>query len=192
MIPLLKATQAPTRAMKPSKCAVVLIDMQTAPPHLTYFHGSVSKGIERVCSLLELAKRFKIPIVLVEYAKVITPSIASIWPENAKMIQKHNSSAFSSLEFETFLKQEGIETLVIAGYNRRLCVLSTVKDALTRGYGVFTSDSVLFGDSLLEELSHFGDVLRSLFFFRKRTKYYSSLSNLENAIESSLGDVFEA
>jgi len=56
--------------------------------------------------------------------------------EGEVVIDKPMRSAFSWTDFDLILRNKGVKNLVIAGVTTDVCVLSTVKDAIERGYDV--------------------------------------------------------
>ena len=53
------------------------------------------------------------------------------------VLNKNSSGAFNSTAIDQFLRNMGIETLVIGGLATNLCVETTARDAADRGYQVF-------------------------------------------------------
>jgi nicotinamidase-related amidase len=56
--------------------------------------------------------------------------------DSAKYFPKWAGSAFVNRELDTWLRAQGIGTLVLTGVFARACVTATAKDALTKGYAV--------------------------------------------------------
>jgi nicotinamidase-related amidase len=52
------------------------------------------------------------------------------------VIDKPMRSAFNHTDFDLLLRNRGIRNLVVGGVTADVCVLSTVKDAIDRGYDV--------------------------------------------------------
>lgn len=56
--------------------------------------------------------------------------------ENDILVKKNRDSAFEGSNIEEILKQHGIDTLFISGFNARACVRSTVLDGLQRHFNI--------------------------------------------------------
>jgi nicotinamidase-related amidase len=62
--------------------------------------------------------------------------------KRAAVIEKTLPGAFTGTELEPWLKQNGVDTVVIAGYMTQMCCDTTARQAVHRGYGVeFLSDA---------------------------------------------------
>ena len=58
------------------------------------------------------------------------------------LVDKALPSAFAGTDLEAYLRENGIETLTVAGYMTHNCVMSTIVDAVHRGFAVeFLSDA---------------------------------------------------
>lgn len=82
------------------------------------------------------------------------------------LFDKHCYSAFVGTELEAYLRNRGIETLVFAGVQTNVCVETSFRDAVCRGfYGVLAVDCVASHAPPLHEATIanigflFGDVL---------------------------------
>ncbi|MGU3493261.1 cysteine hydrolase family protein [Xanthobacteraceae bacterium A53D] len=62
--------------------------------------------------------------------------IAELAPQDSELVvHKHRLSGFHDNEFDSILRNRGIDTLLFAGINIDRCVFSTLCDASFRGYG---------------------------------------------------------
>jgi len=65
----------------------------------------------------------------------------------AKEIVKSRPSAFSNAEFEPWLRERGVDELVVLGVFAEGCVRSTVLDALRRGWRVTVIEDAVASDA---------------------------------------------
>lgn len=56
--------------------------------------------------------------------------------QEEKAFEKDNASAFSNRQLHPYLKQQGIDTLLVTGVTARCCVKGTIEDALKFRYNV--------------------------------------------------------
>ncbi|SDW10686.1 Nicotinamidase-related amidase [Marininema mesophilum] len=81
------------------------------------------------------------------------------------IVQKRRHSAFSYTDFDLFLREEAIDTVVLTGVWTNVCVRSTASDALYHGYNIIClSDSTASQDddmhrSGLRDIGLFGEVM---------------------------------
>ncbi len=94
--------------------------------------------------------------------------IDELQPEEDKgdyVIQKRRHSAFSYTDFDLFLREEKIDTVVLTGVWTNVCVRSTASDALYHGYNVIAlTDSTASQDEDmhrggLRDIGIFGEVM---------------------------------
>ncbi|MCL6460188.1 MAG: cysteine hydrolase [Gorillibacterium sp.] len=94
--------------------------------------------------------------------------IAELQPQTDKgdyVIQKRRHSAFSYTDMDLFLREEGIDTVVVTGVWTNVCVRSTASDALYHTYAVkCISDCCASKDedmhvSGLRDIGIFGEIL---------------------------------
>ena len=90
--------------------------------------------------------------------------IKELYPEGDEyIIPKRRHSAFAHTDLDLYLKEEGIETVVVTGVWTNVCVRSTATDALANAYKVITlSDGV---HSKNDEMHEYG--LNDLSIFTK-------------------------
>ncbi len=133
-----------------SKRALVVIDVQNE-----YISGNfrieyppVDVSLPKIEQAIDTAQAVGIPIVAVQH---VLPSDAPIFAQGSEGAQLHPAvgdrpydllvtktlpSVFSAKEFEPWLKENGIDTLVIIGYMTHNCNDSTAREAMHRGYKV--------------------------------------------------------
>lgn len=94
--------------------------------------------------------------------------IPELQPEEEKgdyVVQKRRHSAFSYTDFDLFLREEEIDTVVLTGVWTNVCVRSTASDALYHGYNIICiSDGTASKDddmhvSGLRDIALFGDIM---------------------------------
>lgn len=94
--------------------------------------------------------------------------IPELQPDESKgdyIVQKRRHSAFSYTDFDLFLREEEIDTVVLTGVWTNVCVRSTASDALYHGYNIICiSDATASQDedmhrSGLRDISLFGDIM---------------------------------
>ncbi|OYD09108.1 cysteine hydrolase family protein [Paludifilum halophilum] len=94
--------------------------------------------------------------------------IEELRPDESKgdyVVQKRRHSAFSYTDFDLFLREEAIDTVVLTGVWTNVCVRSTASDALYHGYNIIClSDGTASKDddmhrSGLRDIGLFGEVM---------------------------------
>ena len=76
----------------------------------------------------------------------LVPDLGRLAPP-AAVIDKPAYSAFFCSELDGFLRQKSVRTLVVTGAETDICVLSTVLDAVDRGYRVVIVEDALCSSS---------------------------------------------
>ncbi len=173
-----------TQAKPPrQKNMLVLVDLQEElVDMLTYRHGPVSRGIERVEELIRFCKELEIPIALVTSVNWpdIVPSILDAAGPGTPIFTKRRPSAFSEEGFSRFVEMSSPQNLILAGSIRHLCLKSTSIDAIERGHGVITTDEVLFGSSDADTPAAISEAFR---FYNLSTKFFPDLYSMEAAMK---------
>ncbi|HLR69675.1 cysteine hydrolase family protein [Virgibacillus alimentarius] len=94
--------------------------------------------------------------------------IPELQPEEEKgdyIVQKRRHSAFTFTDFDLFLREEQIDTVVVTGVWTNVCVRSTASDALYNGYNVVAlSDATASKTNAMHEaglvdIGIFGEIL---------------------------------
>lgn len=137
------------------KRALLVIDVQNE-----YFSGKLpvthpANSLANIQRGMDAAHAAGVPVVLIQHAAPqpdsavfrrgskeweLRPEIASR-PHDA-LIHKHLPGSFTSTELETWLRQRGIDTVVIAGYMTQMCCDTTARQAAHLGLQVeFLSDA---------------------------------------------------
>ncbi len=137
------------------KRALLVIDVQNE-----YFSGllpiTYPQGhLDNILKAMDNAKANGIPVVVVQHTfpqpdKPFFQRNTSEWelhPEVSKrahdfLIEKNLPGSFTGTDLESWLRQHGIDTVVIAGYMTHMCCDTTAREAVHRGFTVeFLSDA---------------------------------------------------
>jgi nicotinamidase-related amidase len=133
-----------------SKRALIVIDVQNE-----YINGNfrieyppVDSSLPNIAKAMDAARAEKIPVVMVEH---VLPTDAPIFAAGSHGVQLHPvvaerpyaflvtktpPSVFSAADFEPWLRENNVDTLVIVGYMTHNCNDSTAREAMHRGYKV--------------------------------------------------------
>ncbi len=136
------------------KRALIVIDVQNE-----YFTGALpitypANSFENILAAMDAAHAAGIPVVVVRhtFTDPNAPAFrqgsegAELHPEIAKrphalVIEKHLPGSFTNTELDSWLKSQGVDTVVITGYMTQMCCDTTSREAFHRGYKVeFLSD----------------------------------------------------
>ena len=110
--------------------------------------------------------------------------IKELYPEGDEyIIPKRRHSAFAHTDLDLYLKEEGIDTVVLTGVWTNVCVRSTATDALANAYKVITlSDGV---HSKNQEMHEYG--LNDLSIFTKVITIDEYMDAWEKGIDPWVG-----
>ncbi len=141
--------------LDPSKRALLVIDVQNE-----YFSGklpvSYPRGsLENILRAVDAAHAAGIPVVMIQHAAPQPDSPVfrkgspewDLHPEIAArsrdaLIHKSLPGSFTDTELDSWLRERGIGTVVIAGYMTQMCCDTTARQALHLGWKVeFLSDA---------------------------------------------------
>jgi nicotinamidase-related amidase len=137
------------------KRALLVIDVQneyfTGQLPVSYPAGSLSN----VLSAMDAARSHDVPVVAIQHAAPqpdsavfrkgskeweLHPEIAA--REHDVLIHKSLPGSFTGTQLETWLREHGIETVVISGYMTQMCCDTTARQAMDRSFNVeFLSDA---------------------------------------------------
>lgn len=137
------------------KRALLVIDVQneyfTGKLPVTYPAGTLNN----VLSAMDAAQSHAVPVVAIQHAAPqpdssvfrkgskeweLHPEIAA--REHDVLIHKSLPGSFTGTQLESWLRERGIETVVIAGYMTQMCCDTTARQALHMGFNVeFLSDA---------------------------------------------------
>ena len=137
------------------KRALVVIDVQNE-----YFDGALpitgrKDSLGQICRVMDAAEKSGIPRIVVQHTMLSkdlpifqrgTPQwelhadIASRGSE--LVVEKNLPGSFTNTELETWLRKNGVDTLVVSGYMTHMCCDTTAREAVHRGFKVeFLSDA---------------------------------------------------
>lgn len=137
------------------KRALLVIDVQneyfTGKLPITYPSGS----LDNILRVMDIAEKRGIPIIVVRHTQPQEDSPIfrkgskewELHSEVAKrrydlLIDKNVPGSFTGTELETWLKNRGIDTVVISGYMTQMCCDTTARQASHLGFSVeFLSDA---------------------------------------------------
>jgi nicotinamidase-related amidase len=138
---------APLAALDPKRSVLVLIDIQQ-----DYFDAAKLPipEAERVAGnaavLLDFADAAGLPVLHVQH---VSPAGSGLFARDSagvafhprvapraghEVITKTLPSAFAGTELDAWLRERGIETLIVCGMMTHMCVDSTAREAAHRGY----------------------------------------------------------
>jgi nicotinamidase-related amidase len=137
------------------KRALLVIDVQneyfTGKLPITYPAGSLAN----VLCAMDAARDHGVPVVAIQHASPqpdapVFRKGSKEWELHAEvaarphdvLIHKSLPGSFTGTELETWLREHGVETVVIAGYMTQMCCDTTARQAMHLGFGVeFLSDA---------------------------------------------------
>jgi nicotinamidase-related amidase len=136
------------------KRALLVIDVQneyfTGKLPITYPAGSLAN----VLRAMDAARASGVPVVAIQHASpqanaAVFRKGSEEWELHGEvasrphdvLIQKSLPGSFTGTNLETWLRERGVETVVIAGYMTQMCCDTTARQAVHLGFGVeFLSD----------------------------------------------------
>ena len=136
--------------------ALLVIDVQNeyVSGALPISYPPVEHSLERIGRALDVAESSDIPVILVQQT---APESSPIFAAGSSGAELHRSvatrrrdlllsktlpSCFSDTDLDQWLRENGVDTVTIAGYMTQNCDESTARDAAHRGYRVeFLSDA---------------------------------------------------
>jgi len=137
------------------KRALLLIDVQneyfTGKLPISYPRGS----LERIVAAMDAAQAHGVPVVAIQHAAPQPDSTVfrkgskewELHPEVAArphdvLIHKSLPGSFTGTQLESWLRERGVASVVIAGYMTQMCCDTTARQAMHMGFGVeFLSDA---------------------------------------------------
>jgi len=137
------------------KRALLVIDVQneyfTGKLPVSYPHGS----LENVLAAMDAARAHGVQVVTIQHAAPQPDSPVfrkgskewELHPEIAArprdvLIHKSLPGSFTGTQLESWLREHGVDSVVIAGYMTQMCCDTTARQAMHLGFGVeFLSDA---------------------------------------------------
>jgi nicotinamidase-related amidase len=148
--------------MKP---ALLVIDAQQEyfAPHGKWVLPDGERALERIHALIAAAREAGIPIFYITHESLgdnppvfrkgsagvaLHPSLAPASGE--AVVNKHFPNAFAQTPLEAYLRQAGVDTLIISGYMTQMCCDTTTRAARERAFSVlFAADATAARDLTL-------------------------------------------
>ena len=136
--------------------ALLVIDVQNeyVSGALPISYPPVEHSLERIGRALDVAESADIPVIVVQQTAPESSPIFAAGSHGAELhrtvatkrrdllLSKTLPSCFADTELDQWLRENGIDTVAIAGYMTQNCDESTARDAAHRGYRVeFLSDA---------------------------------------------------
>ncbi|MEO8897396.1 MAG: isochorismatase family protein [Candidatus Dormibacter sp.] len=127
--------------------ALLIVDVQNSVVEGAHERDAV---VANICSLVEKARRERVPVVWVQDHSDERPRGSDDWrivpeltPDDAEPhIEKTYGDSFEDTTLETVLADLGVGRLVVVGAQTDACIRSTIHGALVRGY-----DTTLVSDA---------------------------------------------
>lgn len=169
------------------RTGLLLIDFQQGHRgSFTYEHGPLSEGIAKTASVISRARESGIPVILVsgKVYRDVFPEVSEAAGSGALRIYKKTLDAFKEPDLETILGAYDVDTLIIGGWIRHICVMATAAEALKRGFSVMTSDEILFGN---RETANLAARRMCLEYYRKNCTLFDSSADLIEGMRTSIG-----
>jgi isochorismate hydrolase len=121
--------------------ALLVVDVQNSVVERAYKRDEV---VANVVSLIEKARRERVPVVWVQHSDEQLPSGSDGWqivPEltpgnDEPLVEKHYGDSFEATTLETVLSDLGVGRLIVSGAQTDACIRSTIHGAFVRGYDV--------------------------------------------------------
>lgn len=139
-----------------TKRAVVVIDVQNeyVSGRLPIAYPALSESLANIGLAMDTALTLDMPIVVVQQVASETSPIFARGSDGFSLhevvarrdrhllIEKQLPSAFVGTDLEPWLRERGVDTVVICGFMTQNCDESTARDAVHRGFSVeFLSDA---------------------------------------------------
>ncbi len=138
----------------PDKSAIIVVDMQKdfcCEDGALFVGAQVNKIKPNIKKLMVKASTSKVPVILTQDWHTPDDPEFSVWgkhcvqdtdgakiieelPLQGYIVRKKRYSAFFGTYLDSYLREKGVNTLIIVGVVTNICVLHTASDARLRGY----------------------------------------------------------
>ncbi len=154
--------------------AILLIDaflvegQDWAPNNLAY-------ELEIMSAVLQKANEANVPVFEfhIQNGAITNPKLLALKTEtNWVSTAKNSHSVFADPQIHEALVKAKIKTLIVMGFNQKLCVRASVADAVSLGYRVYTSFDVIQGHRIESD-----ELVRG--FYRENTFLYPGISLID-------------
>lgn len=146
--------------------ALLVIDAQNEyfAPHGQWVLPEGPQALVQIQALLAAARRANLPIFHIVHER-LNPNSAVFRPDTPgveihpdiqvlpgeKVVRKHFPGSFTQTPLEAYLRQAGVDTLIISGFMTHLCCDTTTRQAAERGFAVlFARDATATRDLVLD------------------------------------------
>ncbi len=145
--------------------ALLIIDAQNEyfAPDGQWIIPDGEQALTRIQALLAAARDAGLPVFHITHENlnpagpVFTPGTAAVAIRQGidvrpgeKRILKHYPGSFTQTALEAYLRQAGVDTVIVCGYMTHMCCDTTTRQARERGFSVlFTSDATATRDLTL-------------------------------------------
>nr|XP_008361908.2 nicotinamidase 2-like [Malus domestica] len=159
------------RNPNPKAAALLVIDVQN------YFSAMARPILQNLLTTIRLCRRASIPVIFTRHAhkspsdygmldewwngdlvydgtpeSQLMPELDRRGPDEDRVFDKNTYSAFRNTGLEEYLKEKGVEEVIVTGVMTNLCCETTAREAFIRGYRVFFStDATATSDRELHE-----------------------------------------
>jgi len=138
-----------------AKTALVLIDIQEEyfTPNSPLFLPNAMVAAQQAATLLAWARAQSVQVIHVQHiaaqleSPVFTPNSTriqlhhTVMPINdEELISKQKPSSFFATPLQEKLENQGVQSLIIAGFMSHMCVSTTARDAAQLGYNVVVAE----------------------------------------------------
>lgn len=179
------------RKCQTGKTAILVIDMH-APSNGSsshqhklskWFHGQVNhreRVTSRICKTIKLGKELGMETFVITYqGQAPHPQILAA-AGNPVPIDKQEHDAFMCTDLMAKLNEKNVKNVIVCGYHRGACVLSTAKGADIRGLKVIVANALMLGKEgysyAMQEFSKIADVILTQFGLNRRIQKLSTSS----------------
>ena len=122
--------------------ALVVIDIQNMLIRMKPYEST--RFLQRVGILIEQARKKGIEVIYVRHKSDRLVSGTEDWQiheavapkEGEKIIEKTYPSSFKDTDFDTYLKDKGIDNLILVGMQVEYCVDTTIRVAFEKNYKI--------------------------------------------------------
>ena len=154
------------------------------PRGLEYPHGTLHAGLDAIHDVVRMAHLLEKEIYgVVSDNGYSTPEALlddSLHPYISKenLFMKGDYSAFHSRDLSKRLEENNTNYLMVVGFDRDVCVLETIKGAITNGIKVVTSEHLMLTNNYHRRRE------KSLAYYRENTTFLESLVDVWNFLDS--------
>jgi len=140
---------------------------------------SPEKALHDIDQVLEAANAVGVPIFATRYDGLKIVRKVQSYAGHHEVIDKSERDAFINTDLEDRLQQKEIDTLVVIGYDRDICILNTIKTARRKGYNVITSEALMFAEgSRIARAARGQSRKKSMDFIRSNTLYCDDVDGI--------------